>query len=193
MRSFLQKSSSICTSSLIAFTFFLLSQPVSIASDIFGDDTDDSFGFVFKKPWEEADLPLPDMPTNDRLLPLKIFQMPAYKYYIDIESINVSAGDNVARYTIVIEPPSGLRNVFFEGVRCDKNKYKLYGSALWGKPLTKISGSSWNGIIERGVGVYRYDLFKYFLCNKSIINGTKKDIVQLLKYPPSNFIDEEED
>jgi len=193
MRSFLQKSSSICTSSLIAFIILLFSQPASIASDDFGDGPDDSFGFVFKKAWQEAELPLPDMPTDARLLPLKVFQMPAYKYYIDIESINVSAGDNVARYTIVIEPPSGLRNVFFEGIRCDKNKYKLYGSALWGKPLTKISTSNWQGIIERGVGVYRHDLFKYFLCNKSIINGEKKDIVQLLKYPPSNFIDEEEE
>lgn len=193
MYRFFQKNRSIYASSLMALIIFSFSQPISIADDLFDDDQNDSFSFIPGKPWQEADLPVPDSPTDDSLVPLEIYQMPDYKYYIDIKSLNVSGGDNVVRYTAVLETPSGIRNVFFEGIRCDNMTYKLYASALWGQPLKKTFASEWRNISVVGVNVYRNDLFRYFLCSQSIINGKKSDIVQMLKYPPTNFIIEDED
>ena len=158
--------------------------------DVLGDGMGQQFGRVFQRSWQEQEVQLPAAPDNSKLIPLKIYKMPHYKYYIDSASVNVSAGDNVARYTVVIEPPSGLRNVFHEGVRCDTREYKIYASSLWGQALNPLSSSQWNKIQENATGVYRYDLFSYFLCENSLIKGKKTDILQLLEYPPDNFIDE---
>jgi hypothetical protein len=158
--------------------------------DVLGDGLGEPFGNVIQRSWEEKAVPLPATPDDSKLIPLKIYKMPHYKYYIDSASVNVSAGDNVARYTVVIEPPSGLRNVFYEGIRCDTREYKIYASTLWGQALSPLSSSPWYEIQENATGAYRYDLFTYFLCEHSLIKGKKTQILQLLEYPPDNFIDE---
>jgi hypothetical protein len=170
----------------------ILAGPAQAADDddVLGDGMGQQFGHVLKRSWKEQEVQLPAAPDNSNLIPLKIYKMPHYKYYIDSASVNVSAGDNVARYTVVIEPPSGLRNVFHEGIRCDTREYKIYASSLWGQALNPLSSSQWNRIQETATGVYRYDLFSYFLCENSIVKGKKTDILQLLEYPPDNFIDE---
>jgi len=171
--------------------------PVSISlvyaeeDDILGDGMGDQFGHVLRKSWQETVVKLPAAPVEKNLLPIKIFEMPQYKYYIDTQSLHISANDNVARYTIIVEPPSGLRNVFFEGIRCDTKTYKMYASSLWGQPLSPIRDSQWYPIAEKGLNVYRSDLYKYFLCSQSILKGSKKEILQYIEYPPDNFIDEE--
>ncbi len=159
--------------------------------DVLGDGLGDQFGFVPRKSWDEATIPIPDLPAESDLLRVKIFEMPHYKYYIDAKSLHVSAGDNVARYLMIVEPPSGLRNMFYEGIRCDTREYKIYASSLWGQPLSPIRGPQWYKIADKGLTVYRYDLFKYFLCSNSIIKGKKKDILHAIEYPPDNFIEEE--
>jgi len=159
--------------------------------DVLGDGMGDQFGFVPGKSWNEANVPLPDLPAESELLNLKIFEMPHYKYYIDTKSLDVSAGDNVARYLIIVEPPSGLRNMFYEGIRCDTREYKTYASSLWGQPLSPLREPQWSRIADNGLTVYRYDLFKYFLCSNSIIKGKKKEILHSIEYPPDNFIEEE--
>jgi len=161
------------------------------AEDIYGDSIE-TFGVVSKKTWQEADVKTPDKPLEDSLIRVEVYEMPQYKYYIDEKSLHVSARDNVARYTVVIETPSGVRNVFFEGIRCDKQEYKLYASAINDEPFKKSLSLRWNRIHERGVGAIRHDLFKYYLCSNSIIKDKKRDIIQSLKYPPTDHADDTE-
>ncbi len=158
--------------------------------DVMGDGLGQPFGHVSRRAWSEQEVQLPPAPEDDRLIALKIFEIPSYKFYIDAGSINVAAGDNVARYTVVIEPPSGLRNVFYEGIRCDTGEYKTYATALWGQALNPSTSAPWYDITETGMNVYRNDLFRYFLCENSIIKGNKTEIVKLLESPPDDFIDE---
>lgn len=187
MRILLKKTACIAILVLLAGTAIVHAKD----DDVLGDGLGDQFGFVPRKSWEEAKVPLPGLPEESELLRLKIFEMPHYKYYIDAKSLDVSAGDNVARYLIIVEPPSGLRNMFYEGIRCDTREYKTYASALWGQPLSPLRGPPWSRIADKGLTVYRYDLFKYFLCSNSIIKGKKKEILHSIEYPPDNFIEEE--
>jgi hypothetical protein len=161
--------------------------------DVMGDGLGKPFGTVFQRSWEESVISIPAQPKADSLLPFKVFETPTYKYYLDSSSLNVSGGDNVVRYTVVVETPSGIKNVFYEGIRCDTQEYKMYASALWGEDLSPITEPEWAAVKETGTGVYRYDLFKYYLCHYSIIRGSKKHILQLIEYPPDNFIEEELD
>jgi len=170
---------------------FLFPSITFSAEDVYGDEIE-TFGVFSKKAWQEADVVIPDKPLNDNLIPVEVYEMPRYKYYIDEKSLHVSASDNVARYTVVIETPSGVRNIFFEGIRCDKQVYKLYASAINDKPFKKSLSARWNRIHERGIGAIRYDLFKYHLCSHSIIKDKKRDIIQSLKYPPTDHADDTE-
>jgi hypothetical protein len=161
------------------------------SDDVMGDGTGEQFGFVPGQSWHEGDFALPPMPAESDLIAIKIFQMPHYRYYIDGRSLNVGAKDNVARYTVIIEPPGGLMNVFYEGIRCDTKQYTMYASALWGEAFNPLPDNQWKAINDKGVNVYRHDLFEYFLCNNSLIKADKKDIVRALKSPPDNFIEDE--
>ena len=176
------------------FLTSLLALSVSVTSHAFEPDEEEAgyFGNFTSKRWVEASVPVPANPVEENLVQIEIYEMPRYKYFIDLHSVHVSAGDNVARYTVVVEPPSGLRNVFFEGIRCDKKQSRIYASSLWREPLKKTEFSTWQPILERGVTAYRYDLFRYFLCSNSVINGKKRDIAQLLKYPSGNTEEDEE-
>lgn len=180
----------------VLFFFTLITQSPWVMADenddVMGDGLGESFGGVVRGgAWEESELSIPAQPEKDHLLPFKVYETPQYQYYLDSLALNVSAGDNVVRYTVVIETPSGIRNVFYEGIRCDTQEYKTYASALWGGALSPISEPQWSAVTQQGMGVYRYDLFKYYFCNSSIIRGSKKDILQMIEYPPDNFIDEE--
>ena len=181
------------------FFFFALALPLMLSVAVYADDNDDvmgdglgtPFGSVLRRSWQESAVSLPARPQPDRLMPFKVFETPDYKYYLDSQSLNVSGGDNVVRYTVVVEPPSGIKNVFYEGIRCDTQEYKMYASALWGADLSPITEPQWSAVSQKSSSVYRYDLFKYYFCHYSIIRGSKEDILQLIEYPPDNFIEEE--
>lgn len=173
------------TKKFIILAALVLSPGICLSDDegVMNDD----FAFTGGKAWQEAKVNIPPTPVSKNLQELTVMKMPAYKFYVDLESVKVDAGDNVARYTIVIETRSGLRNIFYEGIRCDTDEYKLYAIGLWGKPLSPVKSSHWKpiGTDTPEIGVYRYDLATYFLCRQLRINGKKQDIVQLLQYPPN--------
>jgi len=190
-----------CSVSYLPGIFFLcaLVLQLTLSFTVYADDNDDvmgdglgtSFGSVLQRSWEESATSLPARPQADHLMPFKVFETPDYKYYLDSSSLNISGGDNVVRYTVVVETPSGIKNVFYEGIRCDTQEYKMYATALWGADLSPLTEPPWSPVTQKGSGVYRYDLFKYYFCHYSIIRGSKDDILQLIEYPPDNFIQEE--
>ncbi|NOY66847.1 MAG: hypothetical protein GXP13_05510 [Gammaproteobacteria bacterium] len=191
MHQFLQNARVAAVVYLLVTGFFLFSLPaIADEEDIFGDEIA-PFGAVNSKAWQEVAVVIPARPVKDNLAKIQIFEMPRYKYYIDIASLSISAKDNVVRYTVVIETPTGIKNVFYEGIRCDTREYKLYASAINDQPLKEAFVSRWHRIGGGGVSAFRDNLFNYYLCDNSIINGKRSDIVQLLKYPPGDFIEED--
>jgi len=179
--------------SLVAlFIFFLLTSQFASArveernDDVLGDGTGEVFGFVPGKKWQEIIVSLPASPKEPDLIPLLVYENPTYKYYIDSLSLNVSGEDNIVHYTIVIESPSGVRNIFNEGIRCDTRSYRQYGFALWGKPFSPIDEGQWQPISSRGVTKFRTNLYEYFFCESDIFKGNTDQVRESLRYAPDN-------
>jgi len=170
---------------LITFVF-----PAMAAEDDFGDSTGP---VVIKKAWKEAEVHIPAKITDSDLINFKIFEMPRYKYFIDATTLKTSKSDNSVRYAIVVQTSGGVRNVFFEGIRCDTGQYKLYAAAIWGQSLVPLATPEWKKIKGLGVTVYRTDLYRDFLCRDRLIRGSEHDILELMRYTPDSNDDSDLD
>jgi len=188
----------------IAISIFLLLANLCVSSsatarvdrehdDFEGDGSGEIFGHVEQKEWQEESVPLPASPKESDLIPLLIYQRPKYKYYIDGASIKATEEDNVVRYTVVIETSSGLRNVFNEGIRCDTGTYKSYGFTIWGEPMKAVGHSDWLNITAGGATSYRIDLYNYYFCEKDVFRGNAKQMGELLKYPPDDYVTQQDE
>lgn len=153
--------------------------------DVMGDGMWKGPKFIGKE-WKEASVRVPPLPKDANLLPFKVYNS-RFRHLIDSQSLNVSGGDNIARYTVVVISPAGIRNTFYEGIRCDTQKFKTYAYSVEGGPFSVIASPEWKDIVHTGNGSFRYDLYHNYLCKSSIIRDKKKYIIQLLKSSPDHY------
>lgn len=134
--------------------------------------------------WEEQAVRLPAYPRGDNLVDLDT-NYPGYRYYIDPASVSVGKKDQVARYTVIIESTDGVRNVFYEGMRCNSRQYKTYAYGSADGPFHEMPDSDWQEIRSEAAFRYRSDLVEFYMCDGPIVRFNAKEIVKRIKYPPS--------
>lgn len=76
--------------------------------------------------WQEAAAPPPPAFSLDRLLTFEVNPNSSLVYAIDPQTLSISPADRVVRYVVVATSPSGVRNVFYEGIRCSVAQVKTY-------------------------------------------------------------------
>lgn len=135
------------------------------------------------KPWHEQKLHLPGYPGRSGLLRLQIYNS-KFGYFLDPKSISIGHSDHVVRYTVVITAPSGVRNVRYEGIRCDSRAYKMYAFGVDDGPFHKFDGAHWQAIAGQGYNRYRKDLEPDF-CNGAYPRRSVAQIIERIQYPPS--------
>ena len=86
-----------------------------VQAQIFGDSN-----------WQEGPVPPPPDFQVDRLLRFDVNPNSTLVYAIDPHTLSISAADRVVRYVVVATSPSGVRNVFYEGIRCPSGQVKTY-------------------------------------------------------------------
>ena len=134
--------------------------------------------------WEERAVRLPPYPREDDLISLDT-DFPGYRYFIDPASVSVGKKDQVARYTVIIESIDGVRNVFYEGMRCDSRQYKTYAYGSADGPFHEMPDADWKYIRSEAAFRYRRDLVDFYVCDGPIVRFNAKEIVKRIKYPPS--------
>lgn len=135
-------------------------------------------------PWQEGETALPAFPGDQGLLEFEVGALDgdSYRFYVDEASVSVDA-DGVVRYTAIVQSAaSKVRNVFFEGIRCNANAYKTYafgtGSGTWkalGKP-------EWQAIRSGGPMGFRYDLASRYVCHPHAGSYPVDTILRKLRY-----------
>jgi hypothetical protein len=115
------------------------------------------------QPWKEGSVSLPPWPADKDLVELKPDgDTSPFRYFIDGEHLSVGR-DGVVRYTLVVEAPSGTRNVSFEGMHCTaRGEYKVYAYGAGGS--FKRVQQGWQPIHERGYDRYHDELYRVVLC-----------------------------
>ncbi|MEJ2343847.1 MAG: CNP1-like family protein [Gammaproteobacteria bacterium] len=157
---------------------------------LWGDDTDlipspSYFDFQgSQSKWHEQAVKLPPYPAKTGLVPLQVDDSP-FKYFIDPRALTVGAKDRVVRYTVVIVSSSGVRNVRYEGLRCDAHEYKTYAFGVNDGPFQRNTAAQWQEIHGIGTDRYRADMLNQYACNGMLPRKNRAAILYQIKYASS--------
>jgi len=133
------------------------------------------------KKWEEAVFELPAAPRAENLQPFYVSAIADNKFYIDLSSINI-ANDEVVRFAVVVESPSGVRNVSFEGIRCDTREKRLYAMGRSDGSWSRARNSRWERIIDPGAANrYHAALFLEYFCPTGLVVRTADEARDALR------------
>jgi hypothetical protein len=138
-------------------------------------------------PWEEIETKIPPYPDNGDLMELQLDDPNnRFTYYMDEESLSVSDSDYVVRYTLVIESKRGIRNIFYEGMRCNTLEYKTYAFGTGKGKFRPSRKPEWKSMIDSGYKKLRMDLMEFYLCDERRLPRKKHEIVTRIKHPSPN-------
>ncbi len=113
--------------------------------------------------WSEADFRLPPVPDAGDWV--RLSARPgggAMAMALVPDSIEVGT-DGVVRYVLALESPSGARNVFFEGIRCDGGEWRSYAYLARGR-WQSLGDTAWSALHDWGTDAYRYLLYRNYFC-----------------------------
>lgn len=147
---------------------------------------DDQDGRDYGEPvWREQHMALPAYPGDDHLIQFDVSRSP-FRYAIDPSSLSIGTKDNVVRYVVVIVSKSGVRNVRYEGIRCDPRSYKTYAYGIGPGPFQINTAATWRPITTAGAERYRDDLAQQYFCDGVYPRKSAELIINRMKNPPSS-------
>ena len=131
----------------------------------FGYGSPDSGKSVPDQPWREAALVLPPYPDDANLVRVPSQPTDTFKVFVDTKSVSVGP-DGVIRMTFVVESPSGVRNVFYDGIRCAKVEYKTYAIGTPDKRMQTLVGARWQAIGPIAPNNFRRYVYQTLVCRR---------------------------
>lgn len=150
-----------------------------------GGDENQGFDFDEKyvEQWKESQVTIPLYPRDQDLIAVPLPPTATLKIYLDRRSIS-RAPDRVARFSLVVESPSGARNVFYDGLRCETREYKTYAIGTTNRTLAPVGHPQWRKIPRPEVNDFRFQLYRYYVCDDHASARAPKDLVRRLKNQP---------
>ncbi len=134
--------------------------------------------------WEEDQVNLPPYPNEADFLEIN-FQRPdsRYRFYTDPGSLSVGK-DGVVRYVVILESASGVRNVMYEGIRCDEYDYKTLAYGNRRGEFKRLRNPKWREIATTGSNWYRHALWKRYFCMPESDLGppSRQEIITSIRY-----------
>lgn len=130
--------------------------------------------------WEEAELVLPAFPKESALQSFYVSAATDNKFFVDPASISVG-GDGVVRYTLVVLTPGGVRNVSFEGMRCETRERRIYALGRPDGSWSPARGKQWERVREGGSNRQHAALFQEYFCPGGVIVWTADEARDALR------------
>ncbi len=121
-------------------------------------------GGIDDEEWKESDVAVPAMAKDSEFRILDVTEADArYRYYLGENSISKGA-DGVMRYTVAVVSGNGVRNIFYEGLRCETDEIKTYAYASNRGAFRPAINSRWRPVANKGVRAYQVFLTKGIIC-----------------------------
>lgn len=128
-------------------------------------DSDDDYE---SRSWQELEVGLPAAPMQENLLPLYVSAATSNQFFIDGASLSVGS-DGVVRYVLLVQSPAGVRNVTFEGMRCETRERKIYASGRPDGSWSKSRKAEWVRILDAYTNRHHAALFLEYFCPIGVI------------------------
>ncbi|MBW7902403.1 MAG: CNP1-like family protein [Rhodocyclaceae bacterium] len=116
-----------------------------------------------EKEWAEAESQLPPAPVDGDLVPIDVGSRTENRFAVDVQSVTYGA-DDVIRYTLVITSSGGVRNVTYEGMRCETAERRVYAFGRRDGSWSKARKSEWVRIVDNNLNRHHAALFKDYFC-----------------------------
>lgn len=116
--------------------------------------------------WREGGVTLPAYPEERDLVSVPLSPVDTFRLYLDRNSLALG-GDRVLRVTAVLESPTGARNVFYDGFRCETREYKTYALGSSARQWRQQAAAQWRFIVPQGHHDFRFQLYKQHLCDST--------------------------
>ncbi len=113
--------------------------------------------------WQEKSVDLPAAPLPENLLPFYVSAATDNDFFVDGASLTVGL-DGVVRYILVIQPAGGVRNVSFEGLRCETRERRVYAFGRLDGTWSKSRNENWQRIRDVPANRHHAALFYDYFC-----------------------------
>jgi len=132
--------------------------------------------------WKESESALPPYPEDRNLIAVPVPSGYTLKLYVDEKSVS-RLPDGVARFTLVVEPSAGARNVFFEGYNCDTREYKTYAIGTLDRKFEPVKTPRWERPPNYEINAFRFLLLRDYVCDPDFSASAlqPRDLVRRLK------------
>lgn len=132
------------------------------------------------KKWQELELTLPTAPQEANLQPLEVSAATSNRFFIDTASLSVGS-DGVVRYTLLIVTPQGVRNVSYEGMRCETKERRIYATGRSDGSWAKSRNNDWKRIQEEYANRYHAELYLNYFCPIGSIVNSREEALEALR------------
>ncbi len=160
---------------LACFAFFLSMASLSSAQTTFEEDFDDQ-----DKPWTEVAVQLPAPPAPENLLPFYVSPVATQTFAIDAKSLAIGK-DGVIRYTLIATSAGGVRNISFEGIRCQSFEKKLYAFGRQDGSWGRSHRDNWEPIRSKAANRQHAALAQDYMCLGLTIAGTAEQMLDRIR------------
>lgn len=127
---------------------------------------------------------MPALPSNSNLLPFTLDTHSDLNFMVDSKSISVGK-DGVVRYTVVIDTPSGARNIRYEGIHCNSYSWRLYSGTNSDGTAWDNASTAWTRIENSPTNGYQASLASNYFCDNKAPVPKASSIVQSIRYGKS--------
>ena len=158
----------------LLFLFLLLPFASHAGPSLFGDKPEE------QKQWLEDEPVLPAFPASKNLIPFDASPVNRNQHFVDATSISVGK-DAVVRYTVVIEAPSGAKNISFEGMRCETGERRFYAYGHSDGTWLPARSTVWQEIDFVSGFSYQKILYEEFFCPPGRFAQTPAEAVMNLR------------
>jgi hypothetical protein len=169
---------------LLLTTLFLMVWPSQAKQDRYADEPET---FVYdeslEEKWKESDVIVPSYPRDSDLIPVTLAKSFTLKIYLDSKSLS-QAADRVVRFSLIVESPSGARNVFYDGMRCETREYKTYAIGSAENRFEPVKDPQWQRIPMLEFNSFRHYLYRHYVCDDYSTARSPAALVRIIKYEP---------
>jgi len=138
-------------------------------------------GLLDDESWQEGPVPPPPAFSLDRLLRFEVNPNSALVYGIDPQTLSISREDRVVRYVVVATSPTGVRNAFYEGIRCATGEVRTYARHS-GQQWVMASDPPWQPMVTRS-SRHALQLARQGACDSAGTPLRVEDVLRALRQP----------
>ena len=131
--------------------------------------------------WKESEVPAPPAFDVSKLLTFEVSRASSLVYGVDPASVSISRGDSLVRYVVVATSPTGVRNIFYEAIRCSTGEFKTYARYLPEGRWQPVANAEWRSVFDNMPSKHALGFAKAGACDAAAPVGSVRELVGKLK------------